>query len=228
MPEMVSFRNELITEIVEWLKEVGTQEHLLSIIVAALTGNLQHIRNYEYSWWRPIKKAFGTIPQILVLQGFLPKGIGTIQQDYYTQKGCRRTGAKWSRNLCERLINATHALWNKRNSFEHDKRQHGLREIDDLRLEEAVKHQYSLGTESLDPSDEYLFNQSRLELWAQKGEYIRAWLSTVLIARGDFEEAKKEMQNERGNCKHFRKRATGREIALQIKKREEADILDGT
>ena len=114
----------------------------------------------------------------------------------------------------------------QKKSFENDKIQHGLREIDDLRLEEAVKHQYSLGTESLDPSDEYLFNQSRLELWAQKGEYIRAWLSTVLIARGEFDEAKKEMQNERGNRKYLRKRATGREIALQIKKREEVDILD--
>ena len=48
------------------------------------------------------------------------------------------------------------------NYFQHDKQQHGLREIEDLRLEEAVKHQFLLGPGSLEDSDKYLFNRSRL------------------------------------------------------------------
>ena len=131
-----------------------------------------------------------------------------------------------TRNLCDKLIGITHALWNKRNSIEHDKTQHGLHEIEDVRLEEAVKYQYTLGPESLNPADKYLFNQPRYKLWAQKGEYIQAWLSTVLIARGEFDEAKKEMLNDRGNRKHQRKRATGREINLQIKRRRDIEIRD--
>ena len=59
-----------------------------------------------------------------------------------------------------------------------------------------------------------------------EGEYIRAWLSTVLIARGEFDEAKKEMLNDRGNRKQRRKRATGREINLQMKRRRDIEIRD--
>ena len=62
-----------------------------------------------------------------------------------------------------------------------------------------MKQQYSLNTESLNPTDKYLFNQSRLELWAQKREYIRAWLSTVLIIRGEFDKSKNEIQNDQDN-----------------------------
>ena len=59
-----------------------------------------------------------------------------------------------------------------------------------------------------------------------KRKYIRAWLSTVLIARGEFDEAKKEMLNDRGSRKYRRKRATGREINLQIKRRRDIEIRD--
>ena len=221
MPEMVSFRNDLISDIVQWLEKMNTQPHLLSMIVSALVGDLEHIRTQEHIWWRPIKRAFMTIPQILLLQGFLPKGLDVIQQDYYSQKGSRRTSKTWLKMLCEKLIQVAHSLWNKRNAFEHDKRQHGLREIEDVRLEAAVKHQYLLGTDALNSSDKYLFNKSCLELWAQKGEYIRAWLFTVLIARVEYEEAKREMQNDRGNYHYHRKRATGTEIILQKRKRKE-------
>ena len=72
-----------------------------------------------------------------------------------------------------------------------------------------MKQQYSLNTESLNPTDKYLFNQPQLELWAQKGEYIRAWLSTVLISQGEFDKAKKEIQNDHVNQHYQRKRATG-------------------
>ena len=85
-------------------------------------------------------------------------------------------------------------------------------------MEAAVKNQYTLGTELLHTSDKYLFDRPRLELWAQNGEYIRAWLSTVLIARGEYDDAKKEMQNDRGNFNYCRRLATGREIILQIEK----------
>ena len=59
----------------------------------------------------------------------------------------------------------------------------------------------------------------------KKGEYIRAWLSTVLIARGEYEEAKNEMQNDRGNFNFYRRRAKGKEIRIQIKKRDEIKTL---
>ena len=217
MPEMVSFRNELISDIVAWMVSVDTHPHLYSLIVSAFLGQLHQVRRHLYTWWEPVLNAFLKIPQLLILQGFLPKGLDIIQQDYYTEKGSRRTGASWVKKLCNKLINATHSLWTKRNSFEHDKQQHGLLEIEDLRLDTAIRRQFALGSDSLHSSDKYLFDRSRLDLWAQNGAYIRAWLSTVLIARGEYEQAKKEMQNDRGNLTYCRRRATGREINLQIR-----------
>ena len=47
----------------------------------------------------------------------------------------------------------------------------------------------------------------------------------VLIARGEYDEAKREIQNDRGNNHYHRRRATGREIILQKRKREEINML---
>ena len=39
----------------------------------------------------------------------------------------------------QKLIDATHSLWTKRNSFEHDKLIHRLREVEDTRLKTAIE-----------------------------------------------------------------------------------------
>ena len=60
------------------------------------------------------------------MQGFIPKGLSQIQQDYYMQIGSQKQCMTWAKKLCEKLIDATHALWRKRNSFEHEITIHGL------------------------------------------------------------------------------------------------------
>ena len=138
---------------------------------------------------------------------------------------CKRDlkkGTTWATILCGKLIDITNLIWTIRKSFEHDKKLHGIWEIEDIQLKAAVKRQYVLGVNSLHTSDTYLFCQSRLELWAQKWEYIRAWLATVLIARGDFEAAQTEMKNQRGDATFSCKRATRMEINEQVKCRKNA------
>ena len=81
MPEMTSFRNEQISGLVEWMGNLDTHPHLLLMITAALTGELPLLRTHKYKWWRTMKKSFMIIPQILILQGFLPKGLDHVQQD---------------------------------------------------------------------------------------------------------------------------------------------------
>ena len=49
--------------------------------------------------------------------------------------------------------------------------------------------------------------------------YIRAWLATVLISRGDYQEAKGELEKSGGNMGHKRKRPSIDEI-LKCKKRK--------
>ena len=157
------------------------------------------------------------------MQGLIPKGIIQIQQVYYTQINSRKQGMTWAKKLCGKLIDATHALWRKRNSYEHDRTSHGLREIEDVRLEEAVKRQYAMGRIGLHASDHYLFNKTRLELWSYRGEYVRTWLVTILIARGEYEIAQEEMLNHRGSKDKQRKRTTSAEIVLQRKRRRTND-----
>ena len=59
-----------------------------------------------------------------------------------------------------------------------------------------------------------------LDLWSKNGTYIRSWLATVLIARGDYQEAKIELERSRGNMGYKRKRPTGSEIRKCKKRRK--------
>ena len=96
--------------------------------------------------------------------GFLPKGLYKYQQDHYIHLGSRRKGKTWAKQLCEKLIQATHSLWLKRNLFEHKRTSHGLKEIEDVRLEQAVERQYAMGISGLQQSDHFLFQKSKIEL----------------------------------------------------------------
>ena len=103
---------------------------------------------------------------------------------------------------------------------------HGMRELEDVRLEDAVKRQYALGTEGLHVSDHFLFNKPRLELWSYPGEYVRSWLATVLIARGENALAQQEMGTFLGDKRACRKRPTPGEMVAQRKRRREARSLE--
>ena len=109
----------------------------------------------------------------------------------------------------------------ERNTFEHDRKLHGLIKVEDIHLKRAIKEQYRLGKTDLKQSDRYLFNGSMLDLWSKNGTYIRSWLATVLIARGEYQEAKIELARSRGNMGYKRKRPTGPEIRKCKKRRKD-------
>ena len=142
----------------------------------------------------------------------MPSGLWHQQHKYYLHIGSRKQGLSWGTKLCKKLIDASNSLWNKRNTFEHDRKLHGIIEVEDIRLKREIKAQYRLGITSLKQSDRYLFNEPMLDLWSKNGTYIRSWLATVLIARGEYQEAKIELARSRGNMGYKRKRPTGLEI----------------
>ena len=78
--------------------------------------------------------------------------------------GSRKQGIKWGTKLCEKLIKTIHLLWKKRNSFEHDRKIHGLKEVEDIQLKTAIRGKYKLGTARLKKSDKYLFKSVLLLL----------------------------------------------------------------
>ena len=191
------------------------------MLIKALDGALIYFPQGNYTDWSMIQRNLCTMPQIHLMQGFIPIGFQDLQQSYYTQIGSWKKRSTWARKLCEKLIDATHALWRKRNSFEHDREVHGLRDIEDVRLEEAVKRQYVLVTEGMHTSDHYLFNKQRLELWSYPGEYVRSWLATVLITRGEYASAQQEMGKFLGDKRGCRKRTAPEEMELHRKRRRE-------
>ncbi len=101
--------------------------------------------------------------------------------------------------MCKKLIDTSLSLWNKRNTFEHDRKLHGLIEVEYIRLKRAIKEQYRLEITNLKQLDRYLFNGPMLDLWSKNGTYIRSWLAIVLISRGNYQEAKIELGRARGN-----------------------------
>ena len=112
---------------------------------------------------------------------------------------------------------STHLVWNKRNSIEHNRSSHGLNAVENIRLEKAVKLQYRLGTTGLLATAAYLFRTSILDLLAHDNACIRTWLATVLLARGQINASKRELQSSRGLIGYVRSRPTEMEqCACQI------------
>ena len=87
------------------------------------------------------------------------------QHDYHLHIGSRKQGITWGTKLYKKLIETSHSLWNKRNTFEHDRKLHGLIEVEDIRLKRVIKVQYEKGIAGLKASDRYLFNGLILNLW---------------------------------------------------------------
>ena len=140
---------------------------------------------HEYTnYWEATKSNLKKLTHLQVIQGFLSSGLWQQQHKYYLHLGLRKQGLSWGTKLCRKLIDASHSLLNKRNTFEHDRKLHGLIKVEDICLKRAIKEQYRLGKTDLKQSDRYLFNGSMLDLWSKNGTYIRSWLATVLILRG--------------------------------------------
>ena len=54
----------------------------------------------------------------------------------------KKQGIIWGMKLCKKLIEASHYVWTKRDTFEHDRKLHRLIEVGDIRLKTAIKEQY--------------------------------------------------------------------------------------
>ena len=97
------------------------------------------------------------------MQVFYPQECGNNNMNI-TFTWDKKQGIKWSTQLCEKLIEPTHLMWTKRNSFEHNRNLHRLIEVEDIHLKTAIINQYEKGIIGLKRSDRYLFNNSMLKL----------------------------------------------------------------
>ena len=124
--ERKAYKYELYEHIYSWLKEQDTQQMLLDMIMATLF-NQPIIITQEYeNYWRPTKCNLWNLTRLQVMQGVLPTGMWQKQHKYYVYIRSSKQGIMRDTKLCEKLIEGTHSLWMKRNSFEHDRKLYGL------------------------------------------------------------------------------------------------------
>ena len=72
-------------------------------------------------------------------------------------------------------------------------------------LEEAVKSQLQIGFNDLSREDRSSLKTSFKTIWSKPVEDIRSWLISLLIARGNLEDALVEGRNPREPVAHKRK-----------------------
>ena len=70
--------------------------------------------------------------RLQVMQGFLPTGMWQKQHTYYVYIRLRKQGITLCTKLCKKIIEATHLLWIECNSLKHNRRLHGLQEVEDI------------------------------------------------------------------------------------------------
>ena len=90
--------------------------------------------------------------------------------------------------------------------LEFNREIHGLREVEDIRLEKAIEKEYRSRKPKLQRVDKYLFYKLVGSFGTSKGD-IWDYLATVLITREKFEDANIELNKLSGNmgCIHKRK-----------------------
>ena len=150
---MMAYKDELYKHIYMWLKDQDTHHMLLDMIMATISKNSFELPQEHTNFWGSTKQSLQKLTQLQVMQDFSPTWMWQKQHDYYVHIGSRNQGITWGTNLCDKLIEATHSLWTKWNSFKHDRQVHGLREVEDRRLKAAIK--IKLGTGGLKRSDKY-------------------------------------------------------------------------
>ena len=89
-----------------------------------------------------------------------------------------------------------------RNDMVHLKTEEGLKGMDLVVLQHEVESEVNRGVDMMEPEDHYLLDIHLPTLLLEPVEYLRGWLCSVKLARGDFEAAREEGLNDRGMATH--------------------------
>ena len=135
--------------------------------------------------------------------GFLPVGLIEYQHSHYQLLGKRNSGKEWGTKLVGKLLRATHHLWLHRNSILHAQTENELKCMDIMQLQTAVQGELDKGKTGLPAEDWDHLNVNIHDIMTEPVAYIRGWLCTIFIARGDIAAAKEENLRDRQNSSPF-------------------------
>jgi len=200
---MSSLRNKLFTSILEWMEEVDTCPKLLAMITSFWKNQLP---SHDEDTPPQLHKIYNILREIGVQSmwsGFLPLGLIEYQHSHYQLLGKRNTGNSWGNKLVGKLLRATHQLWLHRNSILHAQTENELKVMDIMQLQDAVQRELDKGKAGLPMEDWDLLDINIHDMMTEPVDYIRGWLCTILIARGDIAAAKEENMKDRRNSSPF-------------------------
>ena len=191
-PVIHQARQTLFTDILGWLAEVDTAPDLLHLISCLWYRRQPSFDKEDTLLLRKLWTILVEIGTSGMWQGLLPRGMVEYQQEYYHSIGSKRSGRKWASRLVGRVLRATHHLWMLRNDMVHLKTEEGLKGMDLVVLQHEVESEVNRGVDMMEPEDHYLLDIHLPTLLLEPVEYLRGWLCSVKLARGDFEAAREE------------------------------------
>ena len=102
-----------------------------------------------------------------------------------------------------KMLRATHKLWMERNHILHLRTAGCIKGLEMIALETAVVRQLDIGHGGLAEADMYLLAKDKASILIEPVENIRSWLCDIMIARGDFDSARLESLQDRGELTHL-------------------------
>ena len=185
-----------------WLKEKGTDEILLEILVEYAKGRdsmtMEEICLPEI--YRLFAKSQDKIGWRRFMEGMISKEIGPIQWRYLTATGSTLSLEKWTIGLITRLLEVTHGQWLYRNVQVHDDVA-GVNAT--LRKEEIVaeiEKQQDMGEGDLLPEDRYLLEINLDDMETTSGEKQEYWLLAIRAARAAYALRSRRARRERSTA----------------------------
>ena len=91
----------------------------------------------------------------------------------------------------------------ERNHILHLRTAGGIKGLEMIALETAVVRQLDIGPGGLAEADMYLLSKDKASILMEPVENIRSWLCDILIACGDFDSARLESLQDRGEITHL-------------------------
>ena len=109
-----------------------------------------------------------------------------------------RKGLASAKEAVRRLVNAVHGLWGRRNAVSRAEGPFGLPKGAGRELERKIREQFHLGYVGLNPQSHFLLEEEVEDILWSDVQVARGWLSSILIARGQLEEAEEEARRSYG------------------------------
>ena len=197
-PNMVQLRNQSFQDILTWLTEVDTDPLLIEIISAFWYGQKMQFEQDTPQCFMEIYQVLQEIGVHQMWTGLLPIQLIAVQQQHYTYLGIKRKACQWGAKFIGKMLRASHGLWMERNNILHLRTIGNIHGLQMIQLESAITTQYDLGYEDLNQEDYYLLDKDKEDLLQQPIDIVRGWLCSILIARGDFDAARLESLQDRG------------------------------